>query len=187
MSQDYYCSQCGNKLEPTMQFCPKCGTVIAGSEAHAQMLADQQEAYMAYQDTRMSLVSFLLAIYAIPAFIFGIIMLIDAEMAANTIWSSIDFQNWLVNHPDVDLSQADIKSYFTWIGGMCTASGVAGIVSMVTIFLRKFWIVATAACFISTVLCIWSLFGFIIGLFVSMMILSAKDYFYKDYAVKLEG
>ncbi|MBR7124310.1 MAG: zinc ribbon domain-containing protein, partial [Candidatus Methanomethylophilaceae archaeon] len=33
MSQDYYCSQCGNKLEPHMQFCPKCGTVIAGSAA----------------------------------------------------------------------------------------------------------------------------------------------------------
>jgi len=76
-------------------------------------------------------------------------------------------------------------SDFNWIGGMCTASGIAGIVSMIAIGIRKFWIVATAACFISTVLCIWSIFGFIIGFFVSMMILGAKDFFYKDYATKL--
>ena len=34
-------------------------------------------------------------------------------------------------------------------------------------------------------LCSWSVFGFIIGLFVSLMILGAKDFFYKDYATKL--
>ncbi len=184
MSQDYFCSQCGNKLEPYMQFCPKCGTVIAGSAAEEQMISDQREAYMEYQESRMSLVLFLLAIYSIPVLIFGIIGLINADLAASTIFNSIDFQHWLsVN--EVDISLADIEGYFTWISGMCTASGIAGIVSMVTIYIRKYWIVGTVACFISTVLCVWSVFGFIIGFFVSMMVLSGKDYFYKDYATNL--
>lgn len=186
MSQDYYCSQCGNKLEPHMQFCPKCGTVIAGSAAEEQMIADQHAAYMDYLESKMSIVFFLLAIYAIPALVFGLIILFNADLAASTIWTNMDFQNWLIAHADqVNIAESDIKSHFNWIGGMCTASGIAGIVSMIAIGIRKFWIVATAACFISTVLCIWSIFGFIIGFFVSMMILGAKDFFYKDYATKL--
>ena len=185
MSQDYFCSQCGNKLEPYMQFCPKCGTVISGSAAEEQMIQDQQEAYMQYHESRMNLIMFLLAIYSIPVLLMGIIILIDAEMAANTIWASDEFQNWIINHPDIDVNVADIKDCFTALGTMCTLSGVAGVISLICILARKYWIVATVACFISTLLCIWSVFGFIIGFFVSMMILSGKDYFYKDYAVKL--
>lgn len=186
MTQDYFCSQCGNKLEPHMQFCPKCGTVIAGSAAEEQMIADQQSYYMEYQENKMSVVFFALAIYAIPALIFGLIILLNADLAASTIWTDIDFQNWLLAHADeVSITESDFKTYFNVIGGMCTISGIAGIVSMVTIGIRKYWIVSTAACFISTVLCIWSVFGFIIGLFVSLMILGAKDFFYKDYATKL--
>lgn len=185
MTQDYFCSQCGKQLDLTMQFCPQCGKVIAGSPAEAQMIADQKEMVMQYHESRMSLVSFLLAIYAVPALIFGIAILLNADVAANTIFNSEDFRNMLIHNPDLDISLDDIRSYFTWIGWMCAMSGIAGIVSLVTIIIRKYWIVSSVACFISTVLCIWSIFGFIIGLFVSMMILSAKDYFFKDYAIKL--
>ena len=187
MSQDYYCSQCGNKLEPTMQFCPRCGTVIAGSAAEEQMIADQKEAYMQYQESRMTFVLFLLAIYSIPVLILGIIALVNADLAASTIFNSLEFQNWITNHPETGIGESDIKGYLSWIGGMCTASGIAGIITMVTIILRKYWIVGTIACFASTILCVWSLFGFIIGFFVSMMVLSAKDYFFKDYATNLSA
>lgn len=185
MSQDYFCSQCGNKLEPTMQFCPKCGTVIAGSAAEEQMIADQQEAYMQYQESRMYFVSFLIAIYAIPAIFIGLFTLFNADVFASSVFTHPDFVNWLVNHPEYDITLGDVETYFYTFGGLCTGSGVAGIVSLVTICLRRFWVLSTVACFISTLLCIWSIFGLVIGFFVSMMILSAKDFFYKDYAVKL--
>ena len=150
-----------------------------------QMIADQQEAYMQYQESRMYFVSFLIAIYAIPAIFIGLFTLFNADVFASSVFTHPDFVNWLVNHPEYDITLGDVETYFYTFGGLCTGSGVAGIVSLVTICLRRFWVLSTVACFISTLLCIWSIFGLVIGFFVSMMILSAKDFFYKDYAVKL--
>jgi hypothetical protein len=176
MDESKFCSECGRSLDPGMQFCPQCGKVVSGSQTEEEMKKEAKEFGKALLDVRRSWLLFFLGIYAIPAIIAAAIALADAPAAASAIWSSTEFQDWLVNH-GYHFTQMDIQNYFTTGAGLALASGICALISFICVYLRKYWIIAVAACAIASVLCFWSIFGLFIGIMVTFMIVGAKDGF----------
>lgn len=176
MDESKFCSECGKTLEPGMQFCPQCGTVVSGSAADEEFKERQEEFKALVLNTRRNWLIFLLAVYAIPVIIAGIIALVDAASTASAIWSSTEFQNWITTH-SIHMTQQDLQNYITGVSAMSLVSGICAMVSLVCIYRKKMWIVAVIACFAAAFLCCWSIFGMIIGFMVAFMIVGSRDAF----------
>jgi len=175
MDEEFYCTKCGKKLAPEAQFCQYCGETVIGSPADLHRKEQAKEFDNMVKESRRTWLLFLLAIYAIPAAIISAYILADTSAIANTIWGYNDMQEWYASHPDVTLDT--VKTYVMAVGAMVAASSICAIISLICCYLRKYWIVAVVTCFLASLLCIFSIFGMIVGLFVSWMIMAAKDSF----------
>ena len=176
MDESKFCSECGRTLEPGMQFCPQCGMVVSGSAAEQEFEEKRRQFSLAVNEGRRMWLVFIMAIYAIPVIIAAAWSLMDASSIASTIWSSDEFQKWISSH-GYSFTEADIKNYITYASALGLGSGICALMSLIMIYLRKFWFVAVIACFIAAFLCFWSIFGMIIGLLVGWMIFTSKDLF----------
>jgi len=159
-----------------MQFCPQCGRVVSGSQADMEFKETEKKLDEAISYARRNWLIFLLAIYAIPVVIASIIALADASNISHSIWASTEFQKWMETHGRT-YTQADIQNLITTAASLELASGLCAGVSLVLVFMRKYWIIAVIACFAAAILCFWSLFGMLIGLLVGFMLVGAKDIF----------
>lgn len=175
MEEESYCIKCGKKLAPGAQFCQYCGQTVEGSPADLKRKEEAKQFEEMVKESKRTWILFLLALYAIPATIISVYVLTDANTIANMVWNNSDVQSWLTSHPDVTFDT--VLSYVTYVGGMIAGSAVCALISLVCCYLRKFWILAVITCFIAAFLCIFSLFGMIVGIFVAWMIISAKDSF----------
>ncbi|MBO4551961.1 MAG: zinc ribbon domain-containing protein [Candidatus Methanomethylophilaceae archaeon] len=185
MDESKFCSECGKTLEPGMQFCPRCGTVVAGSAADEEFKERQEEFKTLVLNTRRNWLIFLLAVYAIPVIIAGIIALVDAASTASTIWASTEFQKWISTH-SITITQQDLQNIITGTAAMSLVSGICAMVSLVCTYRKKMWIVAVIACFAAAFLCCWSIFGMIIGFMVAFMIVGSRDAFEDQPAESVE-
>ena len=176
MEDSKFCTGCGKAIEPDMQFCPKCGRVVAGSETEQEFKEAEKQVSVAMAFARRNWLIFLLGIYAIPIIIAAIIVLVDASSTASAVWSSTEFQDWMKSH-SYTFTEADIKNAITSAGAMALVSGIAAAVSLVFVYKRKNWTIAVIACLIASILCFWSIFGMIIGFLVTWLIISSKDIF----------
>lgn len=183
MEETKFCTGCGVKVEPGMQFCPQCGKVIKGSAADEEFQEQVSKFNEAMAISRRNWLIFLLAIYAIPVIISTIIALVDAGSIANSIFKSDSFQQWLVDH-HYNYTVDDVKGYITTAAGLGLASGILAAVSCFCVAKRKYWVVAFVTCFIAAALSFWSIFGIIIGFLVGWLIVSSKDLFTEDPAIK---
>jgi len=176
MDESKFCTECGKPVEAGMQFCPQCGKVVSGSAADEKIKEQEEEIGKFVTIARRNWLIFILAIYAIPAIILGLVALIDAPASASAIWSSAEFQEWIHAH-SISLTQADLQNYITYASSLALASGICALISLIMIFLRKLWIVAVVACLMAAILCFWSIFGVFIGILVTWMIVGSKDIF----------
>lgn len=176
MDESKFCTGCGKPIEPGMQFCPQCGMVVSGSAADEQFKENEKEIRGILIQSRRNWLIFFLAIYAIPVIIAAIIALVDASSSANAIWENASFQKWLSEH-HISMTVNDIQNYITGAATMALLSGICAGVSLVCVYLRKKWIIAVIACFAAAILCVWSIFGIIIGFLVGWMIITSKDVF----------
>ncbi len=176
MDESRFCTECGKPVEAGMQFCPQCGKVISGSAADEEMKKQEKEFGEYISLARRNWLIFVLAIYAIPAIVVGLIALIDAPSSASAIWSSTEFQEWIRSH-GITITLADLQSYITYAASLTLGSGVCAMISLILIFLKKLWIIAVATCMMAAILCFWSIFGMFIGFLVTWMIIGAKDIF----------
>lgn len=176
MDESKYCSGCGKTLEPGMQFCPQCGKVVSGSAADQEIQEQSKEFMAVLLESKRVWLMFFLAVYAIPALISAIFTLVDASNLAASVWASDEFQKWLSNH-GFHYTESDIQNYITYAGGMALASSICAGVSLFCVYMRKYWIVAVAACILAAILCFWSIFGMIIGFIVAWMIIGARELF----------
>lgn len=176
MDESKYCSGCGNELAADMQFCPRCGKVVSGSDAEKDIKEKEREITAFVLESRRTWLTFLLAVYAIPVVILGIIALADAGAIASSIYSSAEFHDWLISH-GYSYSEADIQNYLTYAAAMVVGSGACALITMACLIIRKMWIVAVIACFISAMLCFWSIFGLLIGLLVAWQVFISKNLF----------
>ena len=181
MEETKFCTGCGVKVEPGMQYCPQYGKVVKGSAADEEFQEQVSKFNEAMMVSRRNWLIFLLAIYAIPVIISTIISLVDANAIANSIWTSDSFQQWLTEH-GYTYTQADVKNCITTAAGLGLVSGILAAVSCFCVAKRKYWVVAFVTCFISAAFCFWSIFGMIIGLLVGWLIVSSKDLFTEDPA-----
>lgn len=172
----HFCTKCGKNLEPGMQFCPQCGSVVSGSEAESEMKENLAEAAIAAGEMRRTWLTFLLFIYAIPVTIAGIMALADASALADAIWESGEFQSWLGSH-DLSYTHDDIESYITYVAAMILASGICAIGCGALVYKKRKWIFAVILCAIASMLCFWSIFGMIIGFLVCWLIIDSKTLF----------
>ncbi len=175
-TESKFCTGCGCNLEPGMQFCPQCGTVVAGSASEEQYRQQMSELDKVLEQGRINWIVFALAIYAIPVTIAGVISLIDANATANLIWSNADFQRWIAEH-SYDLTLDAVRTSILAAAGLSLASGLCALVSMICVLKRRMWKVAVAACLLASVLCFWSIFGLFIGLLVTWLVYSVRDSF----------
>jgi len=175
MSDGKFCIKCGCAVPAGAQYCQQCGSPIAGSDAEKQRDDMYKEYDNAVKDARMTWLTFLLVIYAVPAIIWAAWALMDMTAITNTIWNNTEFQSWLASHSTVTIDT--VRTYVTAIAYMILASGVLTAVSLVCVVKRKWWMVAVITCFIAAFLCIGSIFGMLIGILVGWMIYSAKDSF----------
>jgi predicted nucleic acid-binding Zn ribbon protein len=171
-----FCTGCGKPIEPDMQFCPQCGLVVSGSATDEEFKEARKQFGLAILESRRIWLIFLLAIYAIPVIISAIWALADASNIANAVWESDSFQKWIEAH-GYSYTKADIQNYITYAAGMGLASGIFAAISLVCVYIRKYWIVAVIGCLMASVLCFWSFFGIIIGFLVTWMIFCSKEVF----------
>ncbi len=176
MEDSKFCTGCGKTLEPGMQFCPQCGMVVSGSAADEEFKEKQKEFIAILSESRRIWLMFFLAIYAVPVLIISIATLVDASAIANSIWSSTEFQEWISSH-GYHITQADVQNYVTYAGSMALASGICALISLICLKVKKYWLVAVATCAAASVLCFWSIFGFIIGILVTWIIITSKELF----------
>ncbi|MDD2626501.1 MAG: hypothetical protein PHT00_00540 [Candidatus Methanomethylophilus sp.] len=148
---------------------------MEGSEADLHRKAQAQQLGDMVRESRRTWIMFLLMIYAIPALIWAVYVLTDTSAVANTIWTNADLQSWFASHTEVTYDT--IATYITASGVMIAVSGGCALISFICCYLRRYWIVAVAACFLAAFFCISSIFGVIVGIFVGWMIITAKDTF----------
>ena len=118
---------------------------------------------------------FLLMIYAIPALIWAVYVLTDTSALVQIVLATADLQSWFASHTEVTYDT--IATYITASGVMIAVSCGCALISFICCYLRRYWIVAVAACFLAAFFCISSIFGVIVGIFVGWMIITAKDTF----------
>ncbi len=171
-----YCTGCGATLEPGMQFCPKCGKVVSGSDADADMKENMQEMIKVATEMRRTWLLFLLFVYAIPVTISGIISLADATAVSNAIWSSDSFQSWLSSR-GFNWTLSDVQNYVTYASALTLASGICALLSGILVYKRKLWIASVILCLLAAIFCFWSIFGMLIGFLVTWLIIDAKPLF----------
>ena len=155
--------------------------MVAGSAADQEFKERQEEFKTLVLNTRRNWLIFLLAVYAIPVIIAGIIALVDAASTASAIWSSTEFQDWIRTH-SVNITQQDLQNYITSVAAMSLVSGICAMVSLICVYRKKMWIAAVIACFIAAFLCCWSIFGMIIGFMVAFMIFGSRELFEEQTA-----
>ena len=171
-----FCTGCGADLEPGMQFCPKCGKVVSGSAADADMKENMEELVKVATEMRRTWLLFLLFVYAIPVTISGIISLCDASAVTDSIWCNESFQKWLENH-GLNWTRTDIGNYVTYVAALTLASGVCALLSGILVYKKKLWIGSVILCLMASIFCCWSIFGMLIGFFVTWMIVDSKPLF----------
>jgi len=150
--------------------------VVSGSDADEKIKEQQKEIGEIVSFARRNWLIFFLAIYAIPIIIASIIVLVNASSTASTIWASDEFKEWIRSH-GYNYTLQDIQNFITYAGGMALGSGICALISLILVYIRRYWIIAVIACFAAAVLCFWSIFGMIIGFIVAWMIFGARDLF----------
>lgn len=174
MENKFFCSNCGAEMRGDMNFCPKCGTVVAGSETEKQRM---EEMNAMARESGFMWVKFLLIIYAIPVVIAGIVMLVNADANTNLIWNDANFQKWLTEMK-YNWDWNYVHSLFVGAGSVALVSGLGATVALVCVYMRKFWVVAFIACIVSTIFSVWIFFiGIFVGIFVTWMIYDLKQFF----------
>ncbi len=171
-----FCTGCGANVEPGMQFCPKCGKVVSGSEADADMKENMEEMMKIATEMRRTWLLFLLFVYAIPVTIAGIISLADASAVTDAIWSNQSFQSWMASH-SYTWTHGDIQNYVTYASALTLVSGVCALLSGILVYKKKLWIGAVVLCLLAAIFCFWSIFGMLIGFLVTWMLVDAKPLF----------
>ncbi len=171
-----FCTGCGANLEPGMQFCPKCGKVVSGSEADADMKENMEEMIKVATEMRRTWLLFLLFVYAIPITISGIIALADASTVTDAIWKSDSFQSWLSSR-GFNWTHDDILNYVKYASALMLASGICALLSGILVYKRKLWIASVILCLLAAIFCFWSIFGMLIGFLVTWMLVDAKPLF----------
>lgn len=158
-------------MRSDMSFCPKCGTVVAGSEAEKRK---NDEAKMYARESSFMWIKFLLIIYTIPVIILGIIHIANADGNANALWGNAEFQKIIAGK---GITFEIVKNAFMASGVMALVSGILAGASLSCVAIRRHWLVAFVCCIASAILSVWSIIGLFIGLFVAWLIFDARDGF----------
>lgn len=172
MSEQKFCIKCGSMVSDEAQFCPQCGAAIEGRDAYTRQKEQMEQMETQYKESRMMWLVFLLAMYAIPALLIGAYYMIESGPFANILVANPDFSN-LMN--EYGITYDDVKAYIFYAGCLVLVSGAFVLVSLICTVKRISWKIAFITCMIGSFLCIFSVFGFIIGIFVTWMIYGAKD------------
>ncbi len=154
-----------------MNFCPKCGTVVAGSETEKKQIDDTNR--MVRESTFMWL-KFLLIIYAIPVIIVALIAVINADTTANAIFKNPELQPIII---EKNITFDMIKTAVMTSAVLALISGLCAGVTLVLVSKRRLWLIAFILCIVASVLSVWNIIGLFIGLFVAWLIFDVKDSF----------
>ncbi|MCQ2079085.1 MAG: hypothetical protein MJZ38_03390 [archaeon] len=176
-----FCTQCGCNVGPQMQFCPQCGKAIEGSEAFANQAEFTSDMQTVVKESQRNFLTLAILVYALPAIVAGIIALVDASATASTIWNNVDFQSYYHNH-GWHFTRGDLQNYITYIGAMELASGICAAGCVVCILKRINHMVAFILCLVAAFLCIWSIFGMLIGIMMAWSVFGAKELFENEEA-----
>ena len=178
MAESRFCVKCGANLPADAQYCNKCGAIVVGTEAEARAKEQDSEMRKMVSDGKMSWLVFLYVIYGIPVLVCGIMFMCNLSSNVEVLWQNSDWLNFVAQHPEI--TKDLVTTHLTVGGWMAIVSGVCALVPALCCCKRKYWIVATVCSFIATVLVFWSLFGLLIGFFVSWMTLASKEDFVND-------
>lgn len=184
MSEEHkFCTACGCNLGPKMQFCPQCGQVVEGTDASAKQEEFNNSMQAMMKESQRNFLTIAILAYALPAIVIGILGLIDASNSATAIWNNVDFQNYYHSH-HWKFTQADLNNYITYVGAMELASGLCAAGCVLCIVKRINHTLAFILCLIAAFLCIWSIFGTLLGFLMAWSIFGAKELFDKEPVVK---
>ena len=173
MADINFCTRCGENVSPEALYCPACGAPIEGRVA-----ADGRTAEQVIEDrlaeSRISWILMLLIIYAIPAIVAGLYLIIEKDAVASIMMADQSFSEFMTQY---GMSEAQLRTYVGYIGILALVSGLSAAASGFCVYKRTYWIIAVTACAVASFLCIGSIFGFLIGLMVTWMIITSKPLF----------
>lgn len=174
-----FCIQCGCYLPDNAQFCPQCGNVVEGTDAQAQQAQMKDQFEKMVVEGRRSFLAFALAVYVFPAVIFGLLAIIDASHSADMIWHNADFQQAYHSH-GWKFSEGDLQTFITVIGAMELISGLCAGATMYFVQKGEKRKIATICCAVAAVLCVWSVFGTLMGLIMTFNVYAEKAIFHDE-------
>lgn len=176
MEHNRYCTECGYQLEPEMEFCPVCGRVVGGSHAEEEMIARQEAALDRMNRAARSRLLACLLVYAIPAIVSGIVLMIDSVPIADGIWSDADFRQVLDDY-GVSASRDEVLEGIRYAAKLIVISGACAAVCALLVHLGRFRVLATICCGAAALLCYWSVLGMIIGILVTWRVFRSSSLF----------
>lgn len=176
MEHSRYCTECGYQLDPGMEFCPACGRIVRGSQAEEEMLAREAEAQEVERRAARTRLIICVLIYAIPAIVSGIALMINSASIADGIWVDADFRKLIADY-GIAASREDILETVRYAAKMIVISGACAAVCALLVHLGRFRILAAICCGAAALMCYWSVFGMIIGLFVTWRVLRSRPLF----------
>ena len=124
MADINFCTRCGENVSPEALYCPACGTPIEGRVA-----ADGRTAEQVIEDrlaeSRVSWILMLLIIYAIPAIVAGLYLIIEKDAVASIMMAEQSFVEFMTQY---GMSESQLRTYVGYIGILALVSGLSAAV-----------------------------------------------------------
>ena len=175
-----FCSICGASLRESGTFCSKCGASI-GSNGFAVSRSNSYN-YIKPKSNKLIIIGILSLAWGLYALYSGTNMALTAEATLNSVFSSYDPTFWDGKGTNLDT----LITFITVAGVLISLSGIFALITAITSFFKRFYIVALVSCIISSVLALVIIIG-IVGLIVAYFIHISKEDFKDANPIKPMG
>jgi len=167
-----FCRFCGAPLRESDTFCGACGASIRSNPSAAS-----SGAYARPQPktNRLMIAGALSVVLAAVTIALGLYAIITSGTLADTLVSSFTQQDMTV-YDEYEILRDYIADLLVVSGAMLVASGALSVVTAITAFEKKMYVVSLSTCVVSMVLSLSMLIG-LVGLVVVYLIYRSKDEF----------
>jgi hypothetical protein len=119
------------------------------------------------------------ALWAAFALIYGIFLIANADSMGESAFSLLDPEFW----DSVGITQEALAGIYLAVGAVLAVSGASALVTAITCFLKKFYIIGLIACIISSICGLIAIIGFI-GFIVAYFISKSKNEFAENTPIR---
>lgn len=139
-------------------------------------MARQAEAQEATRRSARTRLLILVLVYAVPAIVSGIALMISSASLADEIWADPGFRQMMDDYGLVS-SRDDVLEVVRYASKMTVISGACAAACAMLVHLGRFRMLATICCGAAALFCFWSVIGMVFGLFMTWRVFRSRPLF----------